>query len=70
MELWIELQGKCQDAYNKPEDDLIRRFYDYARWCWQSQIEESATCTGRWNCLKGLTNANKLSVRCDYLGFD
>jgi hypothetical protein len=40
MALWIELFGECQDAYKKQDDDLIRRFYDYARWCWQSRIDD------------------------------
>ncbi len=40
MALWIELLGECQDAYKKQGDDLIRRFYDYARWCWQSRIDD------------------------------
>jgi hypothetical protein len=38
MALWIELHGACKDAYKKSDEDLIRRFYDYARWCWQSRI--------------------------------
>jgi hypothetical protein len=40
MALWIELFGKCQDAYEKQSDDLIRRLYDYARWYWLSRIDD------------------------------
>jgi hypothetical protein len=40
MALWIELRGACDDAYQKNAEDLIRRFYDYARWCWQSRISD------------------------------
>ena len=40
MALWIELHSKCQDAHQQQDEDLIRRFYDYARWCWQSQIDD------------------------------
>jgi len=36
MALWIELLGECEDAYKKSDENLIRRFYDFARWCWQS----------------------------------
>jgi hypothetical protein len=36
MALWIELLGGCEDAYKKQDEDLLRRFYDFARWCWQS----------------------------------
>ena len=32
--------GACEHAYQKQEEDLIRRFYDYARWCWQSRIDD------------------------------
>lgn len=41
MALWIELQMEFEDVYrNAPlNDDLIRRFYDYARWCMQSPGE-------------------------------
>jgi hypothetical protein len=38
MALWIELLDECEGAYKKQNEDLIRRFYDYARWCWQSGI--------------------------------
>jgi len=40
MALWIDLLGECQDAYKKQDEDLIPRFYDYARWCWQSRIDD------------------------------
>ena len=38
MALWIELRLKFEDVYRvKPlDEDLIRRFFQYARWCWQS----------------------------------
>jgi hypothetical protein len=38
MALWIELLSECQEAYQKQDEDLIGRFYDYARWCWESKI--------------------------------
>jgi hypothetical protein len=40
MALWIELRGACDDAYAKQDEDLIRRFYDFARWCWRSRIDD------------------------------
>lgn len=40
MALWIELHGECQEACKRPDEDLIRRFYDYAWWCWQSRIDD------------------------------
>ena len=38
MALWIELHMKLQEVYRatSPDDSLIRRFYEYARWCLQS----------------------------------
>lgn len=41
MALWIELHLKFEDVYKaKPlDDDLIRRFYEYAHWCIQSPGE-------------------------------
>ena len=35
MALWIELHLKFEETYRAkvPDKDLIRRFYDYARWC-------------------------------------
>ena len=41
MALWIELHLKFEDAYRAeiPTDDLVRRFFDYARWCRQSPGE-------------------------------
>lgn len=43
MTLWIELLGGCEDAYKKSDEDLIRRFYDFARWCWQSPSTDVRT---------------------------
>jgi hypothetical protein len=43
MALWIELRGACDDAYQKQTEDLIRRFYDFARWCWQSPSADVRT---------------------------
>lgn len=40
MALWIELLSECQEAYQKQDEDLIRRFYDYAHWCWRSRIDD------------------------------
>jgi hypothetical protein len=38
MALWIELLMACEDAYAVDEsEDRLQRFYDYARWCWQSE---------------------------------
>src|SRR2546421_11738239 len=36
MALWIELLGECANAYKKQDENLIRRFYEFARWCWKS----------------------------------
>ena len=43
MALWIELLGECQDAYRKQDEGLIRRFYEFARWCWQSPSADVRT---------------------------
>lgn len=43
MALWIELLGECEDACRKQAEDLIRRFYDFARWCWQSPSADVRT---------------------------
>ena len=41
MALWIELHLKFEDIYRAEvlDDDLIRRFYEYARWCLESPGE-------------------------------
>lgn len=36
MALWIELLDECKNACKKRNEDLLRRFYEYARWCRQS----------------------------------
>ena len=34
MDLWFELLPKCRDAHRPPQDeDLLRRIYSYAGWC-------------------------------------
>ena len=43
MSLWIELLGGCEEAYKKSDEDLIRRFYDFALWCWQSPSADVRT---------------------------
>jgi len=43
MALWIELRGACDDAYAKQDEDLIRRFYAFARTCWQSPSADVRT---------------------------
>ena len=43
MALWIELLGACEDACKKQAEDLLRRFYDFARWCWQSPDGDTRT---------------------------
>jgi hypothetical protein len=43
MALWIELLGECQNACRQQHEDLIRRFYDFARWCWQSRSADVRT---------------------------
>jgi hypothetical protein len=43
MALWIELLDECGGAYKEQNEDLIRRFYDYARWCWQQGSMMSST---------------------------
>ena len=35
-EIWVELRLVCEAAHKKGDDDLLRRIYDYARYCWQS----------------------------------
>jgi hypothetical protein len=37
MSLWVELDSRFLEAFEaRGSDDLIRRFYEYARWCRQS----------------------------------
>jgi hypothetical protein len=43
MALWIELLYACEEAYQKQSDDLVRRFYDFARWCWKSPSADVRT---------------------------
>lgn len=43
MALWIELLSACQDAYTRQDEDLIRRFYEFARWCWKSPSDDVRT---------------------------
>ncbi|HTO81440.1 MAG TPA: hypothetical protein VMQ73_04350 [Methylomirabilota bacterium] len=39
--LWIELGHEFQDAYEGvPNDDLIRRFYMFADWCWRQRPQK------------------------------
>ena len=40
MALWIELLAECQEAYREQHEDLICRFFSFARWCWQSPSED------------------------------
>ncbi|MGZ8939277.1 MAG: DUF7674 family protein [Limisphaerales bacterium] len=40
MALWIELLSACEEAYANNNEDLIRRFYEFARWCWKSPSDE------------------------------
>lgn len=43
MFLWTELQLVFERAYREPtNDDLIRRIYDFARWCEQAPRDEDA----------------------------
>ena len=43
MAFWIELSGACVDASARQDEDLIRRFYEYARWCWKSPSDDVRT---------------------------
>ncbi len=43
MALWIDLSCACEDAYKKQDEDLVRRFYDFARWCWKSPSDDVRT---------------------------
>jgi hypothetical protein len=36
MALWIELLWPCENAHHGRDEDTIRRFYAFARSCWQS----------------------------------
>lgn len=37
--LWAELRTVCEAAHKRGDDDLLKRIYDYAKWCWQSNAE-------------------------------
>ncbi len=43
MALWIELQFACEEACRQESGDLVRRFYEYARWCRLSPSDEAST---------------------------
>ena len=43
MALWIELQFACEEACRQESGDLVRRFYEYARWCWLSASADVVT---------------------------
>jgi hypothetical protein len=43
MALWIELFLACENACKNSDEDMVRRFYDFARWCWQSQSADVRT---------------------------
>ncbi len=43
MALWVELLDECQDGYRRQDEELIPRFYEFARWCWQSSSAEVRT---------------------------
>ena len=43
MALWIELHCECMDAYGKQNQDLIRRFYEFAWLCWRSPSADVCT---------------------------
>jgi hypothetical protein len=43
MALWIELLSACEGATEKGDEDLIRRLYEFARWCWKSPSEDVRT---------------------------
>jgi hypothetical protein len=43
MALWIELLSACQDACQRSDESMIRRIYEFARWCWQSPSVEVRT---------------------------
>jgi hypothetical protein len=43
MAMWIELLGECEDAYKTQNEDLIRRFYEFAHWCWKSPSDDVRT---------------------------
>src|SRR5262245_30277607 len=39
--LWIELGLEFERAYGPPvKEDLIRRFYTYADWCWRQRAQK------------------------------
>jgi hypothetical protein len=33
MQLWVEIGARFQDAFRTGNDDLVRRFFNYAAWC-------------------------------------
>jgi hypothetical protein len=39
MELWVELQWQFSADYKNLGDDLIGRFYKYAKWCIVQMLE-------------------------------
>lgn len=43
MAVWIELLGECEVACRKQQDDLVRRCFDFAAWCWRSPSADVRT---------------------------
>ncbi len=43
MALWIELSLACEDACRAQQEDLLRRFYAFAQWCWKSPSDDVRT---------------------------
>ena len=37
MALWIEMQFEFRRAFEADELSLVRRFIDYAKWCWDAR---------------------------------
>jgi hypothetical protein len=33
MQLWVQIGAHFQDAFRNGNDDLVRRFFNYAAWC-------------------------------------
>jgi len=36
MVLWIDLHFRFEDAFLKSDEDLVQRFFTYAKWCFET----------------------------------
>ena len=49
MGLWVEIDHHFRDAFGAGNDDLVRRFFNYAAWCLDTAKQETTDAsTAAW----------------------